>query len=70
MIIRTLALFDRFQCAAGACKDTCCVREKLELDNKTYGQMLIEMPASDEDRRKIRAFLEQEGLTVREVLPQ
>ena len=40
------------------------------IGGKIYGQMLIEMPASDEDRRKIRAFLEQEGLTVREVLPQ
>ena len=40
------------------------------LNGKPYGQMLIEMPQDDMIRIKIKEFLAQEGLTVKEVYPQ
>ena len=63
MIIRTLALFDRFQCAAGACKDTCCVREKLELDNKTYFEYQRVIARGDPfGRRMVASISERNGV--------
>ena len=40
------------------------------LNDKPYGQMLIEMPRDDAARRKIVEFLNAKGLTVKEVWPQ
>ena len=40
------------------------------LNDKPYGQMLIEMPRDDAARRKIVDFLNAKGLTVKEVWPQ
>ena len=40
------------------------------LNDKPYGQMLIEMPRDDAARRKIVEFLTGKGLTVKEVWPQ
>ena len=40
------------------------------LNDKPYGQMLIEMPGDDAARRKIVTFLTEKGLTVKEVWPQ
>ena len=40
------------------------------LNDKPYGQMLIEMPRDDAARRKIVDFLTGKGLTVKEVWPQ
>ena len=40
------------------------------IGGKSYGQMLIEMPKDDENRKKIIQFLSDEGLTVKEVYPQ
>lgn len=40
------------------------------LNGKPYGQMLIEMPQDDLIRIKIKEFLTNEGLTVKEVYPQ
>ena len=63
MIIRTLSLFDRFQCAGGACKDTCCVRDKLELDNKTYFEYQRVISKGDAfGRRMVASISERNGV--------
>ena len=63
MIIRTLTLFDRFRCAGGACKDTCCVRDKLELDNKTYFEYQRVIAKGDAfGRRMVASISERNGV--------
>lgn len=63
MIIRTLSLFDRFKCAASACKDTCCVRDKLELDNKTYFEYQRVIAKGDAfGRRMVASISERNGV--------
>lgn len=63
MIIRTLALFDRFKCAGGACQDTCCVRDKLELDNKTYFEYQRVIAKGDAfGRRMVASISERNGV--------
>ncbi len=63
MIIRTLALFDRFKCAGSACKDTCCVRDKLVLDNKTYFEYQRVIARGDAfGRRMVASISERNGV--------
>ncbi len=40
------------------------------INGKPYGQMLIEMPRNEESCKKIIQYLTDEGLTVKEVLPE
>ena len=63
MIIRSLALFDRFKCAGSACRDTCCVREKLVLDNKTYFEYQRVIAKGDAfGRRMVASISERNGI--------
>ena len=63
MIIRSLALFDRFKCAGSACKDTCCVRDKLVLDNKTYFEYQRVIAKGDAfGRRMVASISERNGV--------
>ena len=63
MIIRTLALFDRFRCAGSACRDTCCVRDKLVLDNKTYFEYQRVIAKGDAfGRRMVASISERNGV--------
>ena len=63
MIIRTLALYDRFKCAGSACKDTCCVRDKLVLDNKTYFEYQRVISKGDAfGRRMVASISERNGV--------
>jgi len=63
MIIRTLTLYDRFKCAASACRDTCCVREKLVLDNKTYFEYQRVISKGDAfGRRMVASISERNGV--------
>ncbi len=39
------------------------------INGKSYGQMLIETPREDESRKKVIDYLEEQGLTVKEVDP-
>ena len=39
------------------------------INGKSYGQMLIEMPEDEEAHRKIIQYLDNQGLTVKEVDP-
>ena len=40
------------------------------IGDRMYGQMLVEMPKKHEDKEKIISFLQAEGITVKEVVPQ
>ncbi len=40
-----------------------------QLNQKTYGQMLISIPKDNNERQKIKDFLEQQNITVEEVMP-
>ncbi|NMD38656.1 MAG: ATP-binding cassette domain-containing protein [Christensenellaceae bacterium] len=40
-----------------------------QLNEKTYGQMLISIPKDTKERLKIKEFLEQKNITVEEVIP-
>ncbi|MBR6053581.1 MAG: flagellin lysine-N-methylase [Clostridia bacterium] len=63
MIIRSLALFDRFKCAGSACRDTCCVRDKLVLDNKTYFEYQRVIAKGDAfGRRMVASISERNGV--------
>lgn len=63
MIIRTLALFDRFRCAGSACRDTCCVLDKLVVDNKTYFEYQRVIAKGDAfGRRMVASISERNGI--------
>ncbi len=63
MIIRTLTLYDRFKCAGSACKDTCCVHDKLVLDNKTYFEYQRVISKGDAfGRRMVASISERNGV--------
>ena len=63
MIIRSLTLYDRFKCAGSACKDTCCVRDKLVLDNKTYFEYQRVISKGDAfGRRMVASISERNGV--------
>ena len=63
MIIRSLKLYDRFKCAGSACKDTCCVRDKLVLDNKTYFEYQRVISKGDAfGRRMVASISERNGV--------
>ena len=63
MIIRTLTLFDRFKCSGAACKDTCCVRDRLVIDNKTYFEYQRVIAKGDAfGRRMVASISERNGV--------
>ncbi|MBR5044340.1 MAG: flagellin lysine-N-methylase [Clostridia bacterium] len=63
MIIRSLVLYDRFKCAGSACRDTCCVRDKLVLDNKTYFEYQRVISKGDAfGRRMVASISERNGV--------
>ena len=63
MIVHSLALYDRFKCAASACRDTCCVRDKLVLDNKTYFEYQRVVSKGDAfGRRMVASISERNGV--------
>ena len=75
MIIRTLTLFDRFRCAGSACRDTCCIRDKLELDNKTYFEYQRVIAKGDAFGRRMVASISERNvlkiiLSPRQTLPE
>ena len=41
-----------------------------QLNHKAYGQMLLALPADDEDRKRMTDYLNALGLTVEEVYPE
>ena len=63
MIIRTIAVYDKFRCVGGYCRDTCCIRDKLVLDNKTYFEYQRVIAKGDAfGRRMVACISERNGV--------
>lgn len=57
MIVRYPSYYDKFQCIAGACEDTCCAGWEIDIDDETYeAYMQVEGEFGERLRRMIKEY--------------